>query len=109
MNAARDALANAMTEKQLQTHVMNALKKLGWRTYHTFDSRKSAAGFPDIIALRGDRGLAIELKAENHRTKRERMQEQLAWLVAFDQAGFETALWQPTHWLDNTILEALAP
>lgn len=101
------AQANAMTEKQLQSAVMDTLRKFGWKTYHTFDSRKSAAGFPDIIALRGDRGIAIELKREKHNTKKERLAEQMRWLHAFDEAGFESALWQPTHWLNGEIVKAL--
>lgn len=107
MNEAQTILANAMTEKELQRHVMNTLKQLGWRTYHTFDSRQSVAGFPDIIALRGERGFAIELKREKHNTKKERLLEQLAWLASFEQAGFDTAMWTPTHWLDGSIVEWL--
>ena len=97
------AQANAMTEKQLQANVMDALHKFGWITYHTYDSRKSTAGFPDIIAIRRERGMAIELKRQNHKTSSKRMTEQLAWLAAFDLAGFESAMWKPLHWFSGEI------
>lgn len=100
--------ANLMTEKQLQSAVMDTLRKFGWRAYHTFDSRRSGAGFPDIIAIRGDTGIAIELKRQKDKTKPERMREQHAWLTAFDDAGFSTAMYRPSHWLDGTITRDLA-
>ena len=43
-----------MTEKDLQRYVMQLAKLCQWRVYHTFLSFRSAPGFPDIIAVRGD-------------------------------------------------------
>ncbi len=44
------AVANAMTEKELMQNILDCARLHGWRCYHTFDSRKSDPGFPDIIA-----------------------------------------------------------
>lgn len=67
-----------MTERDLQDAAMALLKLHGYRTYHVYDSRRSAPGFPDIIAVRGERLFAIECKAERGRTTR----PQREWLTA---------------------------
>jgi Holliday junction resolvase len=75
------ALADAsMTpEAAFQVQVVRLLKLRGWRTFHVYDSRRSEAGFPDLIALRGQRCLALELKSLRGRAT----PAQLEWLVAF--------------------------
>ena len=50
-----------MTEKAFQSDVMRVAKMLGWLCYHTFDSRRSASGFPDLVLVR-ERVLFRELK-----------------------------------------------
>jgi Holliday junction resolvase len=71
--------ALAITEKQFQAELVELLERFGWRTYHTFDSRRSAAGFPDLIAVKGPRLLAIEVKSEAGVVSL----DQRAWLTAF--------------------------
>lgn len=34
----------------------------GWMVYHTYDSRRSDAGFPDLVMVRGGRIIFAELK-----------------------------------------------
>jgi len=70
--------AGFVTEKRLMAQLIDLLTATGWMTYHTFDSRRSTAGFPDLIAIRGARMLAIEVKSEAGRIT----PEQRAWLVA---------------------------
>jgi hypothetical protein len=54
-----------MTEKALQTQILALAKRLGWtHCYHTFDSRKSQAGFPDVVLCRPGRLLFAELKRD---------------------------------------------
>ena len=57
-----------VSEKAWQDGVMRLLAAHGYTLrYHTFDSRRSPSGFPDIIAvheLPGRAALAIELKTD---------------------------------------------
>ena len=41
-----------MTEKQWQALVQETAQLAGWMAYHTYDSRRSAAGFPDLVLAR---------------------------------------------------------
>ena len=65
-----------ISEKEWQTTVLDLAKLGGWRSYHTFDSRRSAAGFPDLVLTRPPELVFAELKAEKGRTT----PEQEAWL-----------------------------
>ena len=72
--------------------VLNLLSLRRWRCYHTFDSRRSAPGFPDIIAVRGRRMLAIEVKTEAGKVT----DEQLEWLRAFAEVpGVDAFILRP--------------
>jgi len=67
--AALQALRARMTERDFQAQVVALAKLHGWRTFHVFDSRHSAAGFPDLTLVRANRDgdgqlLFIELKRE---------------------------------------------
>ena len=53
-----------LTEKQWQLQVIDLARLYGWRYYHTFDSRRSAAGFPDLVLFRPGRFLMAELKTD---------------------------------------------
>jgi Holliday junction resolvase len=83
-----------VTEAELQDAVMEALHKFGWLCYHTFDSRKSEVGFPDVIALRDERMFVIEFKTETGKVT----PKQFAWLKSFEDIdGVETFVWRPRH------------
>jgi hypothetical protein len=64
------------SEKGWQSTVLDIAKLGGWRTYHTFDSRRSTAGYPDLTLTRPPELIFAELKAEKGRTA----PEQEAWL-----------------------------
>ncbi len=88
--AAPNTALDAMSEAQWQANVIDAIHKLcpGALVYHTHDSRHSAAGFPDIVALlpRKDGGytlVAWELKRQKDKTSKARLDVQEAWLAAF--------------------------
>lgn len=73
-----------------------------WLVYHTHDSRRSVAGFPDLLLLRGKTQLAIELKCGRNKTS----SEQDAWLEAFRVAGVRAEVWRPEQWdLIERVLE----
>ena len=54
-----------MTEKDFQGRVVQFAKLLGWLCYHTYDSRRSEPGFPDLVLVKGKRILYRELKSES--------------------------------------------
>jgi hypothetical protein len=97
-------------EKDFQKAVTDALNALGWRWHHSRPARTSKgwrtalsgdAGYPDITAVRRDRILFIELKAEKGRLS----EEQGVWLADLGAAGAETHCWRPSDW--PAIKEAL--
>lgn len=91
MRAVRTAAG--LTEKRFLQQVYDLARLVGWRAYHTWWSRHSAPGFPDLVLLRGSRGIAAELKVRGRVTP-----EQQAWLDAFRAAGFEAYVWRPEDW-----------
>jgi hypothetical protein len=91
-----------LTEKQFMAQVVQLAKLQGWLVYHTFDSRRSTPGFPDLVMLRDGTLLVAELKTGNNRLS----PSQAAWLVAFRLAGVAASVWRPGDW--NLIEKALA-
>lgn len=90
------------TEQQLQRAITDALSVYGWLWFHTHDSRHSPAGFPDIIALKGNRCLVLELKSATGLLT----PAQSSWLAAWRHIlGAEVHVVRPAD-LD-TILEVL--
>lgn len=83
--------ALALTEAQWQELVVDFARLHGWRHYHTHDSRRSAAGFPDLVLVRGPELLFVELKSEKGRITPQQRQ----WLEALD-AVTETHVWRPS-------------
>lgn len=96
-----------MTEKQLQAAVIELAGYLKWKTYHTYDSRRSAAGFPDLVLVR-DRILFVELKT----AKGKLSAYQQAWIDDLDRVAVEGSevvvyVWRPVHWTNGEIEEVL--
>lgn len=82
-----------ISEKSFQDgQVIPLLELHGWLVYHTHDSRRSQAGFPDLVAVRGERTIFAELKSETGQPTA----EQYEWLVTLHQAGNEVYLWRPS-------------
>lgn len=74
--------------------------RAGWLAYHTHDSRRSEAGFPDLVLVRRGRMLLVELKAEGGRLT----DEQQTWLAQLARVAGESAgavdvhVWRPSDW-----------
>jgi hypothetical protein len=92
-----------MTEREFQRTVTDSLSALGWRWTHFRPARTNRGwrtplsgdpGFPDIVAVRDDRVLWIELKAEAGRLS----EEQGRWLAALGLAGQDVHCWRPSDW-----------
>ena len=99
MLPARLTLARQMSERELQQAVYDAARLLGFRAYHTHTSRHSAAGFPDLVLLKGDRCIAVELKRQG----RAPTVAQMEWLLAFERAGAEAHVFTPSDWLSGEV------
>jgi len=91
-----------MSERQLQSAVVELAGWLGWMTYHTHDSRRSNPGFPDLVLVKGNTLLFVELKSAKGRLT----PEQTEWLRAL---GFvaSVATWRPCDWTSGEIERAL--
>ena len=88
-------LASSVSEKHFQTQVLQLANLTGWRCYHVFDSRRSQAGFPDLVMVRAPVIVFAELKTEAGKVR----PEQTAWLDAL--GGCERVgarLWRPSDW-----------
>lgn len=93
-----------MSERALQDHVIDAATKLGFLVYHTWNSQHSAAGFPDLVMVRGSRQIVAELKRQDKSPSF----QQILWLRAFEAAGSEAYLWRPSDWSSGEITAALS-
>ncbi|MCC7372598.1 MAG: hypothetical protein IT306_29560 [Chloroflexi bacterium] len=74
------AAASLTDEAAFQVRVVELLTRHGYSVFHPYDSRRSEPGFPDLIAIRGGRLLAIELKVGRRRVT----DDQARWLRLFD-------------------------
>ena len=96
--------SSVITEKRWQADVIAAATMFGWACYHTFDSRRSAAGFPDLVLCRPPRLIFAELKTERGRVG-PRQQEWIDLLIACP--GVEVFTWRPSD--HAAMLRTLAP
>jgi hypothetical protein len=81
-----------MTERDLERYVADVAKAFGWKRYHTWLSKHSAAGFPDELLVRAPRLVVAELKSERGKLTA----EQASWLAELAQVpGVEAYLWRP--------------
>jgi hypothetical protein len=92
-NRYKREVARAMDEDTFQAIVVSDAKRLGWRVYHTFDSRHSAAGFPDLCMVRPPRVVFVELK----RVGAKLTQPQLEWQsdLRACHGNVECHIWRP--------------
>lgn len=104
LHQAAPPLAETVDEDELEAAVAREAKRFGWLRYHTKDSRKSEAGFPDDILIRGNKLLAMELKSATGQPTA----AQLTWLEAFAGVGtVKCGIWRPKDW-DEIIKELSA-
>lgn len=85
------------SEAYFQAFVIALARRLGWASYHTFDSRHSQGGFPDLVLVRCQRLLFVELKSEKGKIS----PEQQTWIdmLAF-VPGVEAYFWRPSQKLE---------
>ena len=106
MPSAREVVDAAQSEAKFQAQIVELAERLGWRTYHTYDSRRSARGFPDLVLVRGPTALFLEVKKEKAKPP---SPEQEAWIAALKQVRYVFADFvYPRHWdgLKDTLQKA---
>ena len=90
--SAREQLLAEVLESELQTSILDAARKLGWKHYHTHNSRRSPSGFPDLVLVKPPRVIFAELKRE----REDPDDEQLVWYGLLIQCpGVESYVWRP--------------
>ena len=107
-----------MTEKQFQQQVSDLARLCKWRIYHTHDSRRSNAGFPDLVMVRGAMLIFAELKTDAKASKLTPAQKE--WIDALrlvegyamkpfqdftQERPISVYVWRPSNW--DGIVEAL--
>jgi len=81
-------------EKDWQKQVLKLAAWRGWIAYHTYDSRRSTAGFPDLVLARPPRVIFAELKTETGIVD----PAQRAWLDVLGRCSVECYCWRPSDW-----------
>ena len=82
-----------VSEKELLGLVTDIAEAGKWLVYHTYDSRRSQAGFPDLVMTRAGRTIFAELKSQKGRIKA----AQQNWLDELRKTkGLEVFLWRPS-------------
>lgn len=96
--------AGPMSERQLQSHVIELARLLGYRYYHTYDSRRSVPGFPDLVLAHPRSGALIfaELKSDSGKVT----PDQDVWLRVLGVRGV-AFVWRPADLRDGAIGRAL--
>jgi hypothetical protein len=82
-----------VTEREFQQQIIDTARLLGWKCYHTFDSRRSEAGYPDLCLVR-DRIVWLECKTEAGRVS----PAQADWIAAINAAGGNALVVRPSQW-----------
>lgn len=83
-----------LSEAAFQNKVLALCRWLKLRTYHTYDSRRSAPGFPDLVIV----GKAGIIFAELKTTRGKVTIYQQAWWDDLTKAGAEAYIWRPEDW-----------
>ena len=87
------APGQSATEGEFQAWVLDLANRNGWLAYHTYDSRKSGPGFPDLILVKGGVMIAAELKSADVKSM---SLDQARWLAALGCVpGVRAVVWQP--------------
>lgn len=83
-----------ITERTFQDRVVQYARLNGWLCYHTHDSRRSEAGFPDLVLAREGELVFAELKTEKGRIS----QAQQGWIDLLDTTEAQAYIWRPSNW-----------
>lgn len=97
-----ELLDRLLSEKDFQAQIVALAKVCGWKVFHQFDSRRSEPGWPDLVLLRPQVALFVEVKRQNGRlTKAQR-----GTLDLLRDCGNLVDVWRPSDW--DSIVRVLA-
>jgi hypothetical protein len=88
-----------VTEAELQAAVIDLARTFQWTVYHTHDSRRSQAGFPDLVMVRDGELIFAELKSEKGKLS----PAQREWLRELDMTSVAVYIWRPVDWTSGAI------
>lgn len=93
-------IVEPMSEADFQAQVVKFARLTGWLCYHTYDSRRSEPGFPDLVLTNAERDTTLfaELKADGGKVTA----AQRKWLRALRATGQIACVWRP-HMLDEIV------
>ena len=89
----------ALTEAQFQAQVIKMATDIyGWEVFHDGDSRRSNAGFPDLVLVKDGKLIFAELKKEKESYP---SKDQRKWLAKLGQVmkssdNVLAVLWRPS-------------
>jgi hypothetical protein len=88
--------AAVTAEAELQAQVISLARWRGFLVYHTYDSRRSPPGFPDLVLVRPPCLYFVELKSERGKLS----PDQELWLDTLAGAtnSPEVYVWRPSSW-----------
>ena len=89
-------MTGQVSEAEFQAAVVQLAKTLGWHWHHAHDSRRTEAGFPDLVLVRQGELLFVELKTDRGRLSR----AQAEWRDVLQSCGAAWHLWRPSDWDD---------
>ena len=82
-----------LSEQDFMTQVIDLAHLYHWLVYHTYDSRRSAPGYPDLAFCHPvhHQYFLAELKSATGRLS----PAQHSWIDALSRAGIEVHVWRP--------------
>jgi hypothetical protein len=86
--------AQRQGEEAFLQQILTLARLCHWACYHTRDSRRSDAGWPDLVLCKPPRLLIRELKRDGEVPTA----AQQAWLRALRACGVDAAVWRPADW-----------
>jgi hypothetical protein len=92
-------------EEAFQNKILALCRWYRLRTYHTYDSRRSPSGFPDLVIVGKGGVVFAELKSATGKVSL----AQQEWWEDLKRAGAEAYIWYPADWEKiQTVLKRLA-
>lgn len=87
-----------LSEAEWQAQVVELAELYGWFVYHTYDSRRSHPGWPDLVLARPTTGelIYVELKTDRGRLS----DAQRTWLRVLEDCNQEVHVWRPRDFDD---------
>jgi hypothetical protein len=83
-----------MREEQFQQKVVDLCNWYRLLVYHTYDSRRSQPGFPDLVIVGKSGVIFAELKSSTGKVSL----NQSEWYERLRAAGAKAYIWRPEDW-----------